>query len=488
MAMWTINNVVANDPPGAPGATPVVYKSPCRGNGGSAWVDNSSCRTRGTTMENDKLKTKTKTKTKQTGVNLSTTKAGSKDNEGTNAEKEREREFLFARRGSVNRSPPPMRPTALDGTEDDENETISGASEEEAHEGERTELSGEEGPLDEIMEERGQLERFLFNDSNKISKSAIKYILAKWAILENKLQNAVIEKEKWKAAYHARLEPETRGHSYAYVAAGTPKTPMGPEKEKIKKINAHKVVLIKPVNEEEDGRTNEEIKKDVIKELMGANNRLRIKSIRQMRGKGVVVEVEEGDMEIIKKTNLEKKELRIEEPKKINPTLIIYDVEKEHKFENLKDEFIFKNCDEANAEKIEELRKNIVFKYSMKGGENRVSWIIQMPGPLCRSLIDRGRIYLQWSSYRVKEYTNIIRCFKCHGYGHLAKVCKNAATQLCETCGGEGHLRSECTSKESLCINCKRGKRKETNHAVRNPRCPEYLRQLELYHKRIKWS
>ena len=47
--------------------------------------------------------------------------------------------------------------------------------------------------LEDVMEERKELERFLFEESNKINRPAIKFILEKWASMEARLQNALVE-------------------------------------------------------------------------------------------------------------------------------------------------------------------------------------------------------------------------------------------------------------------------------------------------------
>lgn len=62
--------------------------------------------------------------------------------------------------------------------------------------------------LGEIMKERQQLEEYLFNVSNKINKLAMKFILSKWMILENRLQE-ILEKEKL-IERHAYLQESTK--------------------------------------------------------------------------------------------------------------------------------------------------------------------------------------------------------------------------------------------------------------------------------------
>jgi len=99
MAARTLNSAVLNDPPGAPGATPVVYKPPYPGNGDSAWTDLLSRRTRGIKMED---KTKTTIKTQSTKTSATATKIRPKPH---TVDLEADSN-PFTRRGSVSRSPP----------------------------------------------------------------------------------------------------------------------------------------------------------------------------------------------------------------------------------------------------------------------------------------------------------------------------------------------------------------------------------------------
>lgn len=67
--------------------------------------------------------------------------------------------------------------------------------------------------LADIRQERETLEEFLFNDNNKISKNAIKFILTKWSFLESKLYENRLENEKIKSTYR-KENPST---TYAMV-------------------------------------------------------------------------------------------------------------------------------------------------------------------------------------------------------------------------------------------------------------------------------
>lgn len=118
----------------------------------------------------------------------------------------------------------------------------------------------QEEVLSDIRNERASLEEFLFNNSNKISKQAIKFILTKWSALELKLYEERIEKERLKTTHH-NTAPLSR-RSYAHVVS-VDAALSGPgwrsETNKCKIKDDHEVILIKPM-EELDKRNNEEIK------------------------------------------------------------------------------------------------------------------------------------------------------------------------------------------------------------------------------------
>ena len=68
--------------------------------------------------------------------------------------------------------------------------------------------------LSELAAERMELEKFLFKEANKVNETAIKFILEKWAAMETRLQNALVEnkvlKEKCKYV-------ESRGETLLYA-------------------------------------------------------------------------------------------------------------------------------------------------------------------------------------------------------------------------------------------------------------------------------
>jgi len=121
----------------------------------------------------------------------------------------------------------------------------------------------EENPvLADIRQERKALEEFLFNDNNKISKNAIKFILTKWSFLEGKLYENRLETEKLKSYQKGGPSMTYAMVTSCPMVASTPA--MKPETEKQEIRNEHEVILIKRI-EDMDRRNNEQIKQDLIK-------------------------------------------------------------------------------------------------------------------------------------------------------------------------------------------------------------------------------
>ncbi|XP_053993909.1 uncharacterized protein LOC128884518 [Hylaeus volcanicus] len=344
--------------------------------------------------------------------------------------------------------------------------------------------------LDEARKEREELEAYLFNDANKLTKSAIQFILSKWGILENRLQNEILEKEKLLVRNEEIKSKPTmtyaqvtsRGVGLAPPRVSTVGTP---RKEK----STSQILIVKAVNDK-DNRSSEELKNQVTQALESKRKDLRVRNIRQLRNKGVLLELEsKKDVDIVKGVGLDGRGLSVAAPKKLDPVIVIYDVEKDLKPEELKEDLISKNLVATDDQFKEELKEKVIFRHSFKTSHpDRVNWIVQLPGKAFDTLLNSGRAYMFWRSYRLREYLNIARCFKCHMYGHVAKYC-TTPKQLCEHCGQPDHAREDCKKKDHpQCPACVRLKRKDVDHSVRNKSCPEYLRQVEIYRNKVQWT
>ena len=177
----------------------------------------------------------------------------------------------------------------------------------------------------EFAEERKELEKFLFEEANKVTKTAIKYILEKWAAMETRLQSALVEnkilKEKCKC-----VESRSETLSYAQAAAmrkhePRPQSAIDPRKKASPAKEKYEVVIMKP--EKEDRRNNDLIKEEVLKELERVRTKLKVRNIRQLRKQGVLLQVmDKTDVETINACGLNKEGFVVQRPKKVNPSII----------------------------------------------------------------------------------------------------------------------------------------------------------------------
>jgi len=117
-------------------------------------------------MEKNKINLKLKTGL----IKTTTTKPKTPD---ANMETE-----IFRRSTSTPRSPPAGKPESRIDIACVEQRTLAT---------ELAEIDRDNSVLADIVKERSAVEEFLFNENNKISKSAIKFILGKWSFLESKL-------------------------------------------------------------------------------------------------------------------------------------------------------------------------------------------------------------------------------------------------------------------------------------------------------------
>ncbi|CAG9131516.1 unnamed protein product [Plutella xylostella] len=114
-------------------------------------------------------------------------------------------------------------------------------------------------------------------------------------------------------------------------------------------------------------------------------------------------------------------------------------------------------------------------KLSHKSGKRDAktcNFIIEVPALIRNAFISQGRVFLNWSSCPVKDFTIVTRCYKCQQYGHAAKSCRETVA-TCGHCGERGHVQSECTKKAEppKCATCLHFN-KPCNHKTGDAECP----------------
>jgi len=107
--------------------------------------------------------------------------------------------------------------------------------------------------------------------------------------------------------------------------------------------------------------------------------------------------------------------------------------------------------------------------------------LISLPARSAQMLIKAGRIRIGWVRCRLRELITPTRCFRCLGYGHVARDCKSEVdrTGACFKCGGKGHVAKNC-EEPPKCVLCEPDCTGGNKHSTGNKKCLAYKKALEV--------
>lgn len=107
------------------------------------------------------------------------------------------------------------------------------------------------------------------------------------------------------------------------------------------------------------------------------------------------------------------------------------------------------NQNDLSNYKDSESMKIIYKKFNKK--YHNVTISVESEPAIFNEVIRRGRLNIGWKRCKIIEDVYIKRCYKCWGFNHMARDCKE--DQRCGMCA-EGHDRKDCKAKRKKCINC----------------------------------
>lgn len=210
--------------------------------------------------------------------------------------------------------------------------------------------------------------------------------------------------------------------------------------------------------------------------------------VENMRSTGKGTVVLEGNskqnLELIQKYATEKLgetyEVRLSQLK--NPKILISGMT-----ERFSNDVIISNLKRQNPE-LHESDMKVVSTF----GKRALNAVVEIDGDGFNRIMSSNykKLRIGWSRCPVKEYVDLLKCYKCQGFSHKSKDCTKK--KACKKCAGE-HDISDCKSKVIRCANCidandKLNLNLETNHIAGSQRCKVTERHMNIRRKRVQYK
>lgn len=223
-------------------------------------------------------------------------------------------------------------------------------------------------------------------------------------------------------------------------------------------------------------KTSEETKSLVQKIIRPDQMKLQVRGLRRTKNGGVIISTEtKDDIEKLRQSVLlTKSGLTVDEPHKRKPRVVIIGVPT-----SMPEQEVFTCLYHQNlAEKLTDCSLETFLttvKLSHKSGKKDAetcNYVVEVTAVIRKALMSNDRVFVNWSSCPVRDFTLVTRCYKCQQYGHAAKSCRQTS-YTCGHCGDLGHSVKECEKKadEPRCATCMHFK-KPDKHSTGAADCP----------------
>ena len=250
---------------------------------------------------------------------------------------------------------------------------------------------------------------------------------------------------------------------------------------------SNEVLLVKPKRVQECIVTKKQIEEKIDPGKIKAG----ISGMKFLRDGAVAINCEKKEdlcsvSDSIQKQFGEDYEIKI--PEKKCPKIKVINVEE--KLLNDKNDFIEKIIMQ-NSITTTESERNISVITHFKGKKGKQSVILEVDANTYSLLQKREKLSIGWRSYTYFDHINIVQCFKCFKFGHMAKDCKSKET-VCPKCTGN-HKIDMCQSQQTICINCKyavevlKVPNVDYNHFAYDKNCEAYKRIYRKLEQKINY-
>jgi len=193
-----------------------------------------------------------------------------------------------------------------------------------------------------------KLRKYLFTESNQISKSASEFILNCASEYEEQMMRLLGKKEKLQGRLDEcarRTESNVIGtKSYANASENKHESVVRSDVNVYRKVKERSHVVMIRVKDKNAKMTSEQVKDKVMRDVSKTLN-VRVKAVRKIRSGGIAIETasENKLRKLVECGKFNEIGLKVEFPRKIGPKLIVYDVPNEMMNEEFMSEMYDKN-------------------------------------------------------------------------------------------------------------------------------------------------
>ena len=348
--------------------------------------------------------------------------------------------------------------------------------------------------LNVMREVNDKLRKFLFTESNRVSKAACEFVLKCVNECETQMVRMIAENERLLGRLDecerqlknrefvrptGTFASAVRGNVSGGVSVSGSKMVAG-MKDRVKE-KTYAVVI--RANEDGSSMTSDQIKDRVMNGVSDSLN-VRVNAVRKTRSGGLAVETaSEAELKALKECKkFDVLGLKVESPRKIGPKVVMFDVENDMTNESLMNELYDRNLRRMKVSEDEFRQRVRVVSRTNRKGVNVGNVVVELNRRMHDILMNQRRVYVKWKVCKVRDFVSVMRCRRCLAFGHTTRECA-LKERLCEKCGENGHLKEKCRNV-CRCRNCKLRGRK-SDHSVMSRECPEYKRMVERERARI---
>lgn len=125
----------------------------------------------------------------------------------------------------------------------------------------------------------------------------------------------------------------------------------------------------------------------------------------------------------------------------------------------------------------------------LNGNAERRSGIFMIPARCAKNIKEGERIQMGYVMTRPRVLPDIIPCYECHHFAHIANQCKHMmdGKEICRRCGSGKHVMATCKA-QVRCLLCDKAKLplNRLGHVAGSITCPQYTEALGLIISRTR--